>query len=220
MSKRAARDEAQRRRALDAVTSVVEAGSLDMRSVAAQANISVSTLYRHFGSKDGLHEESLCSQLEVWRNVVATHLRESSDQPADVVLTNFYLMIIRRKRQQSQTHLLIWAENSPAGRRYMDDIYAIHGEVVNNLLQRMGLRMSHSLAEVMLPGFAAMLARVTSTQALLRKASSDRLVARRLANSVVAATAAAIATRSPAHSAGSASIDLRGEQASAPSAQT
>lgn len=61
-----------------------------------------------------------------------------------------------------------------------------HSEVVLGLFGRAGIDISRPTAELLLPGLAALLERVTSGQALTRAASGDQLLARRLVSGVVA----------------------------------
>lgn len=197
MTTRQDRDRRQRERVLQAVLEIVENGDVDMRSVAARANLSISTLYRHFGSKDGLLEETLRGLLETWRSTVAAFLREHrDDDPADV-LCDFYLLIIRSKREDPETHLHFWAQQTPQGQRVMEEIKTIHGEVVYDLLRAQGVELGRDLAELVLPGYSAMLERVSAAQALLRKPQSDRLIACRLANGVIAASRGMLSTSHP-----------------------
>lgn len=194
MTTRTERDRRQRERALQAVLEAIETGDVDMRSVAARANLSISTLYRHFGSKDGLLEETLRASFEEWRTALAAFLRARPEDDPEDVLCEFYLLIIRWKREDQQTHLDLWARGTPHGQRIMDEVKMIHGQVVDDLLAASGIHLSKGVAELVLPGFAAMLERVTAAQALLRKPQSDRLVARRMANGVLAAAQAIAAT--------------------------
>jgi TetR/AcrR family transcriptional regulator, cholesterol catabolism regulator len=72
---RAAETEARKRRLLDAATSLASEGGYDavqMRDVAARAEVALGTLYRHYSSKDQLLVAALAQQ--------ATTLRERMDQ--------------------------------------------------------------------------------------------------------------------------------------------
>ncbi len=67
---------ARRRRVLDATLELARVGGFDavqMRDVAAEANVAVGTVYRYFSSKERLLLEAMAEQLEDLRRYLETH---------------------------------------------------------------------------------------------------------------------------------------------------
>jgi AcrR family transcriptional regulator len=67
---------ARRRRVLDATLELARAGGFDavqMRDVAAEANVALGTVYRYFSSKERLLLEAMAEQLEDLRHYLESH---------------------------------------------------------------------------------------------------------------------------------------------------
>src|SRR5690349_3698209 len=67
---------ARRRRVLDATLQLARGGGFDavqMRDVAAEANVALGTVYRYFSSKERLLLEAMAEQLEDLRQYLELH---------------------------------------------------------------------------------------------------------------------------------------------------
>ena len=181
------RDRAQRERLLAAASAGLATGRFDIRSVASSADLSISTLYRHFGSKDALVEQALRHGVEQWRSTVERFSAGHADADGLEALAAFYLLIVCTKRASPELFGALWNADSHAGREVMEAVRALHGSVVVELLERVGIRLDDRVAELFLPAAAAMLERATTVQALLRDPEDDRELTARLARGVVAA---------------------------------
>ena len=110
-STRAAETAARKLRLLDAATALAAEGGYDavqMRDVAARADVALGTLYRHYTSKDHLLLAALAAQ--------ATTLRERLDQrpprgdaPADRVADVLRRATCALERQPRVTHAMVTA---------------------------------------------------------------------------------------------------------------
>jgi TetR/AcrR family transcriptional regulator, cholesterol catabolism regulator len=79
---------ARRRRVLDATLQLARGGGFDavqMRDVAAEANVALGTVYRYFSSKERLLLEAMAEQLEDLRRYLESH-RPPGDTPAARVI--------------------------------------------------------------------------------------------------------------------------------------
>lgn len=84
---RASETAARRRRLLDAATSLAREGGYDsvqMRDVAARAEVALGTLYRHYSSKDQLLLAALAAQADELRRWQGDH-PPKAEHPADRV---------------------------------------------------------------------------------------------------------------------------------------
>jgi AcrR family transcriptional regulator len=80
-----------RTQALDAAESLFFTNGIAVTgvdAVAREADVSVVTLYKHFGSKDGLIGAVLCRRLQVWDEVWQAKV-DATDHPRDKVLALF-----------------------------------------------------------------------------------------------------------------------------------
>jgi AcrR family transcriptional regulator len=106
---------ARRTRVLDAAMDLAALGGYDavqMRDVAARAQVALGTIYRYFSSKD--HLLAAC-QVELWR-AMAEHFAahpSSASEPADRVVHVMARAMRGAEREPKRTAALITASSSP-----------------------------------------------------------------------------------------------------------
>jgi AcrR family transcriptional regulator len=106
---------ARRERVLEAAMELAGEGGYDavqMRDVAARAQVALGTIYRYFSSKD--HLLSAC-QLELWRDTAARFAERplEGDTPSDRVVLFLRRAMRAAEREPRRTAALVLATSSP-----------------------------------------------------------------------------------------------------------
>jgi AcrR family transcriptional regulator len=129
---------ARRGRVLDAAMELAAEGGYDavqMRDVAARAQVALGTIYRYFSSKD--HLLAAC-QVELWRGMAdhfAAHPSTAAD-PADRVVHILERAMRGAEREPKRTAALVTASSSPdpAVRDCQADIMATMDRVLQGAM--------------------------------------------------------------------------------------
>jgi AcrR family transcriptional regulator len=130
---------ARRERVIDAALALADEGGYDavqMRDVAARAQVALGTIYRYFTSKD--HLLASC-QLELWRtfvqHVVAHPLR--GERAADRVVHLLHRSMRAAERQPLRTEALVTSSVSPdpAVRACQLEITALIDEALHDAMR-------------------------------------------------------------------------------------
>ena len=147
MGTRTEADERQRRQLLSAVTGTNGRGT-DVRSIVAAANVSISTLYRHYPTKRELFRAAVEETLAPWREQVEQLLAQPCTG-IEQALQRFYLAIIERKRAEPDRFARLWDDPTDLDRVLLTEVRTYHGEVVYRLLRDCGRELDDAHAELL-----------------------------------------------------------------------
>jgi AcrR family transcriptional regulator len=114
---RAAETAARRRRLIESAVALAAEGgyeAVQMRDVAARAEVALGTLYRHYSSKDQLLLAAMAAQADVLRSRI--ELRPpKGDTPAERVAEGLRRACVALERQPSVTSAMVTAMSSTDG---------------------------------------------------------------------------------------------------------